>query len=133
MLLVVCLVVATVTAGCGGSSIAGVYRLYNPPWKSTPGYALVPHLRLELKSDGTYVQTTYDQTVPLIKTPTGSISKFVEKTYKGTYTVRNNGKGQPKQVILNGEPTPSNIYQIVKLGLSNSLGLWAKKPPPGTQ
>lgn len=128
---VVCITVAGL--GCGGSGVVGVYRLYNPPLKTTPGYSLVRRLRLELKSNGTYVHTTYDQSVPPVQTPTGPETRFIEKTYRGTYTIDKNAKGGRTAVILNGEPDQSNPYYVYKLGLVNALGLWAKKPPPGTK
>lgn len=132
-IVVFCLVAATV--GCGGNSIAGVYRLYTPPWGSITGsvYELVPNLKLELKSNGTYQHTTYD----LIDLPETSDSapgmEFKERSYTGKYTVMEGHNGQPYEIVLNGEPTESNTYRVEKLGLVNSLGLWAKEPPPGTK
>ena len=40
--------------GCSSSSLVGSYRLYNSPFKTTPGYSLVPKLHLELNANGTY-------------------------------------------------------------------------------
>ena len=151
--LVVCLIVGTAAAGCGSSSIVGVYRCYQAPWGSPTGheYELVPHWRLELKSNGTYTQTTNDpDTVFSVGTSLDANppkKKAVYKTYHGTYAVRNNPKGWPyaKKVVLNGEPESINTYQVIEqirvpgkknpvriTGLSN-WGLWFETPPPGAK
>lgn len=133
VMVVACFVAAT--AGCGGSSIEGVYKLYTPPWGSISGsvYELVPNLQLELKSNGMYEHTTYI-IIDLPETQGSAPGmEFEKKSYKGTYTVRKDDNGQPTQIILNGEPADSNTYHVEKLGLVNPLGLWAKEPPPGTK
>jgi hypothetical protein len=146
---IITVLVALPLAGCGGSSIVGVYRCYLSPETLNLKYALVPHWRLELKSNGTYTQTIFTPSTTtgpfLPNIPTGSVGKTVYKTYQGTYTVRNNPKGQSFQerVVLNGEPASINTYQIigrlrvhgkwVRFTALYNGGLWAKKPPPGTK
>jgi hypothetical protein len=94
----------------------------------------VPGLRLELKANGEYVQTTYDPTVQMVNTPAGFVSRNVLKTFKGTYSVGMfpvyKGPDKLKQVILRGMPYGANNYFFNRYGLNNVVGLWAKKPPP---
>jgi len=114
--LIVCLIVGTLVAGCGGPSVAGVYL---PSSWSAAGF------RLELRSDGTYVQRVndldpqdYPDTIP-------DAMEVLLKTYRGTFTIKD------KRVILNGEPTEPagvNSYEIIGKNLEGPYGVWVRKP-----
>ena len=132
LLIVIVVCLATTTFGCGNSSIAGTYKLYTPPWGSLSGsvYELVPNLKLELKSNCTYEQTTY---IVRELPESQDVMKFVEKSYKGSYTVKEDRSGQPSLVILGDQPADSKTYRVENLGLVNTMGLWSKEPPPGTE
>jgi hypothetical protein len=117
--LIVCLILGILVAGCGGPSVT---RVYLPPsW-------LASDFRLELKSDGTYVQRISDLEPKKVYSDTFiglHDIEVPEKTYRGTFTVKD------KRVILNGEPTEPagvNSYKIVGRNLKGPYGVWVRKP-----
>jgi len=126
--LIICLIVAIVLVGCGGTSASYVVGVYNlagvyigPPSPLMPSGVgtPLPAQRLQLTADGTYEHTTYIPN-PLSKTaPSGSVILPLAPTYKGTFTVKG------KQVVLYGEPPEAyGTFKIVGINLSNHWGQW---------
>jgi hypothetical protein len=106
----VSLIAVSILAGCGGPSVAGVY------FSSS-----FPDFRLDLKSDGTYVQKVNDLEP---QKDSGPLMEVTVKTYRGTFTVNN------KRVVLNGEPNEmgQNSFKIVGRNLKGPYGLWVRQP-----
>ena len=107
-------------------SVAGSYK--NTYYQYGPGRpVMLPHLKLELKADGTCVFQDYGYVDPLEveKAYRTHIVPFNIQSFKTTYSIKDD------QVILNVKPTEDRmrVFKIKGKNLEGFLGLWVRLPP----